>query len=836
MRAVCTVAIVLVIAPLAHAQPAMQAATSAAGPPLEVVFSWPPNAGVQRYNLYRRVVGAPAYPPTPLNSTPIVRLSDCAAIQAIIPIGSADWIFLRDGLADGPGAPFNPCAIGTIAPGSAKETMLQFLARTRWRIAAVAGQGYRDATAVSGTAYQYELRGVNAVGTETGVLFTDVALTAGVPPALAPPPGLTAAAGDSRVLLLWGPQNAAAGFAVFRATAAAGPYQRVNEADFLTQVTQNLNGDAIPASNGFLDIRFWDPSGDPTTHLVQGTAIDGPANGVTYYYRIASLDLLGQAGPMSVPPASAAPADATPPAAPSGVAVTAVNSENRLEVRWNVVEHDIEGHREGAALAGYRLFRYESQNAAPETGLAVGGLILPPPASQTYVTASDNNPVLRPAFGEKTYWYRVEAQDAAGNLSARSAAVSGYLADITPPAPPKDLAAEGFDDFIRLQWSANTEPDLDGYQIYRSLCHNGVCNPCDPRPRAVVVLAKGPDDRPDDPKDEREKAEREKAEREAAAAAGKAAATGQHDKEVCGGPYVLIGTVSRADAAAMGSTVTFEDRTVPAGSPLCYSYWVKALDRTQNRSGSWPVPNPLTERTVCQRLRDKTPPDPAIISGLFARDRAIRVEWVGPPVQDIRAYHVYRSGAEGGPYAWVGGMTVEPPPVPPAVLMAPYKPAALPTCDTIPLVTIESMSIGSFLDAKVSAKDTYWYKVVGIDQSGNEAPLDKAAPISTFAFTTATPPVPTVISISATTAAPFGLTVRWMPSFDPATQLGFAVFRSDRVDGLYRQIGTLLGAAEYQDNNVVRGATYWYRVLQMDRSGQVSAPSPPASGSLPPGP
>ena len=83
---------------------------------------------------------------------------------------------------------------------------------------------------------------------------------------------------------------------MFRATAAAGPYQRVNEADFLTQVTQDLNGNAIPASNGFLDIRFWDPSGGPTTHVVQGTAIDGPANGVTYYYRIASLDLLGQAG------------------------------------------------------------------------------------------------------------------------------------------------------------------------------------------------------------------------------------------------------------------------------------------------------------------------------------------------------------------------------------------------------------------------------------------------------------------------------------------------------------------------------------------------------------
>ena len=56
------------------------------------------------------------------------------------------------------------------------------------------------------------------------------------------------------------------------------------------------------------------------------------------------------------------------------------------------------------------------------------------------------------------------------------------------------------------------------------------------------------------------------------------------------------------------------------------------------------------------------------------------------------------------------------------------------------------------------------------------------------------------------------------------------------MDGLYRQIGTLLDTAGYQDNYVLRGVTYWYRVLQMDRSGQVSALSPPASGSLPPGP
>ena len=698
MRVVCAVTIFLAITPVAQAQQAMRAATSPPGPGLEVVLTWPPDTSVHRFNLYRRVAGQPAYPTTPLNSTPLAVMTDCAAIQAVIPIGSDDWNFLRYGLGDGPPSPFNPCAIATIAPGSAKEATLQFLARARWRIAAIAGQGYRDTTAVSGTAYQYQLRGVNAVGTETGVLFTNVTLTAGAPAALAAPADLSAAAGDSRVLVLWGQQIEAAGFGVFRATAAAGPYQRVNEASFLTQVTQNLDGNPIPASNGFLDIRSWDPSGNPTTHLVQGMPIDGPANAVTYFYRIASLDLLGQPGQMSAAYVSATPADTTPPAAPSGVAVTAVNTESRLEVQWNIVEHDVEGHRETAALAGYRLFRYESQNAAPATGIQVGGLILPPGAGQTFVVASDSDPGLRPPFGEKTFWYRVEAQDAVGNVSARSAAISGHLTDITPPAPPKNLAAEGFDDLIRLRWTANTEPDLDAYQIYRSLCHNGVCNPCEPGPRGVVVLAKQPESRGPDSKDGLE------AEAQATEDAAAKQDEQQEKQEVCGGPYALIGTVSRAEAAAMGAIVTFDDRTIPAGSPLCYSYWIKALDLSQNRSGAWPVPDPATEKTVCQRLRDKTPPDPAIISGLFARDRAILVEWVGPPVQDVRAYHVYRSASTAGPYTWVGGMTVEPPPLPAKVLTAPYTAPALVSCDIIPLVTIESMSVGSFLDTKVVAE------------------------------------------------------------------------------------------------------------------------------------
>ncbi len=782
---------------------AMRAVTSTPVPSLHVVVTWPPNTAVQRFNLYRKVAGSPGFPAMPLNAQPLERMSTCAGIQAVIPPGSEEWTVLAKSLADSPTVDFDPCSLSMIAAGSPKESKFFLLARSRWKIAIVAGLAYDDKSVANGTGYVYELRGVNAVGTETGTLFTNVAVTAGSPLLIPSPGGLSATAGDNRVLLLWGDQPEAAGFAVWRATVAAGPYARVNELAFLSRITQDIDGNPLATpSNGFLDMHRWDDSGAPTYHVVNGVWVYGPADATTYFYKVASVDLLGQSGTASAPPVSATPQDKTPPAAPSGVSVKAVDSQNRLEIRWNIVQSDVEGHQESSLIAGYRLFRYDAENAPLASGTPIGGVIPPPAPGITDVTASDNAPLLRPPFGEQTFWYRVEAFDGAGNVSSRSAAAGGHLKDITPPAPPRHVDAQGFDDFIRVTWAPNTEPDLDGYQIYRSLCHNGVSNPCEPRQPGVPSLGNEPADV-------------------------------QQGKTPCTGPYVLVGTVSLATAKAMGATVTFDDHTVPKGSPLCYSYWVKAIDRAQNKSGSWPFPDPPTEKTVCQRLRDKTPPDPAIISGLFARDSGVRVEWIGPPVQDIRAYHVYRGTAEAGPYKWVGGMTVELPPGVPQVLTAPYTPPAVVGCDKIPIVTIDAMSMGFFLDATADPKTIYWYKVVGIDQSGNEASLARAVPVSTFTFTTRLPSTPTITSVTGTSAAPFGLVIRWTPAFDPASQRGFAVFRSDRFDGLYRQLGTLVKDSQYQDNQVVRGVSYWYKVVQMDPTGQVSMPSPPVSGSLP---
>ncbi len=338
----------------------------------------------------------------------------------------------------------------------------------------------------------------------------------------------------------------------------------------------------------------------------------------------------------------------------------------------------------------------------------------------------------------------------------------------------------------------------------RSYCHNGKCNPCDPSDR-----------------------------KQAASQEGRAPSDEKEGRTPCTGEYVPVGSVSFSQAKTMGNSVLFRDVTIPKNSPVCYSYWIKAYDQVQNMSGTWPVPS-SNEQTVCQRLRDRTPPDPAIISGLFARESGIRVEWIAPPVQDIRAYQVYRAEQETGPYKFVGGMTVEPPPASPHILTSPYQPPPQVKCDTIPLIAIDSMSMGAFTDPTAEAKKVYWYKVLGVDQSGNESPLKNAVPMSTFTYASLPPTAPVITAVSPSSSAPFELIVAWTPAFDSATTRGFAVFRSDSQTGLYRQIGTIVKASEFHDDQVVRNVVYWYKVVRLDVSGQVSQPSSAASGTLAP--
>lgn len=785
--------------------------------PVFNLLTWPrPESGdgepvIQRFNVYRKIDPQAPYPQFPLNFTPLAVLKNCNDIKQIIPEGSLEWDLIKKALSGnklfigqlkplqfvlenknkGPqilqapipiATPSTACDIWKLETDSGEFQRLQLLARKKWKVAVVLGQGFQDLQVVQDNTYYYQITGLDDEDNEH-ILDTDIVIQAGNPVPVPPPQGLEAIPGDSRVLVHWDEVPEAMGFDVYRSTTANGTYKLINEASLTAKLTLDFNDQPIAedesAVDGFVDFQRWTPSGSPKSHKVEGAFISGPKDGVTYYYKVAGTDLLDQPGELS-DEVEATPQDTTPPAVPKEVTVVPDDENDRIEIRWAKVTHDTDGHRE-QETKGYRVWRRDEPFVSEENLELVSGLIPQPGKGVTLVFFTDiHNPpgnALRPMFGEKRFWYHIECIDDSDNESDVSAGIVGHLKDITPPAPPKNVQAEGFETFIRITWDTVSELDdegdetIAGYNIYRSLCDLG----------EWACLQENPSQDP------------------------------------CDAFFEPLGFLSQADALADGAV--WDDMTVPEGSPLCYAYLVKTVDEAQNLSGSFP-PNLVIETIVCERLRDKTPPEAAVVSGLFARDRGILVEWIGPPVQDIKAYHVYRSEAEDGKYGWVGGVTVEIPPEQPKILKKPYN-LELTGCDEIPLQIRDDMSSGSFLDKNVDPKKIYFYKVVGVDQSANEASLDEAVPVSTFTFTRAKAALPT-IAVKAQ-LKPCGLAINWTPDFDADLHRGFALYRSSAVAGPYLQVGgDLFEGNTYLDQRIARGKTYYYRVALVGRDGKTS--------------
>lgn len=82
--------------------------------------------------------------------------------------------------------------------------------------------------------------------------------------------------------------------------------------------------------------------------------------------------------------------------------------------------------------------------------------------------------VIRGLTRGTTYWFAIKTVDDAGNWSGISnVARWEWVFDTAPPSSPTGLAASRLGDDARVQWSANGEPDLAGYHVYRATAQNG---------------------------------------------------------------------------------------------------------------------------------------------------------------------------------------------------------------------------------------------------------------------------------------------------------------------------------------------------------------------------
>ncbi len=295
---------------------------------------------------------------------------------------------------------------------------------------------------VPGT-YRLELAAELQKGASEARVNFDQVILGVAPPDTTPPAAPSGVAVEDatiggQVMVSWkpNPESDVTGYRVYRSLDPAGPFNLVS-------------GDQPVTVNQYHDVNL--------------------TNGTTYYYQVTAVDKTGNVSEPS-PAASGVPTlDTIPPAAPTGLTVFDRGLGNRLEISWiSSPERDV---------VGYNVYR----STAPDGNFE---------QIVNYLINDNKISDLGLENGTK-YYYRITARDKAGNESEPSPPVSGIpTKDTTPPAVPNNLIATnaGSGTSLLVSWLPNTEKDIQGYNIYRSLSENGTYLKINADPVAISGL------------------------------------------------------------------------------------------------------------------------------------------------------------------------------------------------------------------------------------------------------------------------------------------------------------------------------------------------------------
>lgn len=174
---------------------------------------------------------------------------------------------------------------------------------------------------------------------------------------------------------------------------------------------------------------------------------DSLREGFTYAYQLAGVGFFGEET-RRTEPVEVTIQDITAPEAPEELEVDSDSMKVYLD--WQNVEDE--------EIQGIHIYRSRKSDGPYER---VNDNSLTP------ITTSFVD--LVPAPGP--YYYYVASHDEFGN-EGNSRLVFEEVADVQPPAVPQNLVIESDTALLKLSWVANTEPDLQGYMIYRTVGAN----------------------------------------------------------------------------------------------------------------------------------------------------------------------------------------------------------------------------------------------------------------------------------------------------------------------------------------------------------------------------
>ena len=297
------------------------------------------------------------------------------------------------------------------------------------QIATPPGTSYTDIGLAAATSYTYRVRAVDAatnLGPYSNTSTTITTAPADTTPPTAPTNLVAAATSASEVGLTWTAATDNTGVTGYR-------LERCTNAG-----CNNFVQIATPPGTSYTDI--------------------GLAAATSYTYRVRAVDAATNLGPYSNSSTTitTAPADTTPPTAPTNL-VAAATSASEVGLTWTAAT-------DNTGVTGYRLERCTNAGCNNFVQIAT-----PPGTSYTDIGLA----------AATSYTYRVRAVDAATNLgpySNTSTTITTAPADTTPPTAPTNLVAAATSaSEVGLTWTAATDnTGVTGYRLER--CTNAGCN------------------------------------------------------------------------------------------------------------------------------------------------------------------------------------------------------------------------------------------------------------------------------------------------------------------------------------------------------------------------
>ena len=187
------------------------------------------------------------------------------------------------------------------------------------------------------------------------------------------------------------------------------------------------------------------PSAGESGRAADGVVVHRHRGGGLYFYRVTAEDAAGNVGPVSNE-ASATVGDTQAPSAPG--TLSAVGSVGKATLSWGSATDNV-------GVARYNVHRASSAGFTPSLANRIAQ-----PTTTGYV---DNT-------SPGSYFYKVTAEDAAGNVGpASNEAAATVTADTTAPSAPAALTAPVTGSTANLAWTASS----DDVAVVRYNVHRG---------------------------------------------------------------------------------------------------------------------------------------------------------------------------------------------------------------------------------------------------------------------------------------------------------------------------------------------------------------------------